>query len=300
MSAPAGLRSARWLVAGVPLAWLALLFLLPFALVLQISFAEAAPGARPPYGPLLATLADGSFGIAATLRNYALLLGDSLYASAFLGSLRFASLATLACLLLGFPLAYGIARARPSRRIVLLMLVVLPLWTSSLLRNYALIGVLKGNGLLNQVLLALGVVDAPVVILHTDLAVVIGIVYGYLPFMVLPLAAHLMRLDFTLLEAASDLGARPAVAFLRVTWPLSLPGVVAGSLLVFVPAVGEFVIPDLLGGPRSLTIGRVIWTEFFSNRDWPLACALAVAMLLLLALPLLALERARSRTAVRT
>lgn len=285
---------ARWLVAAVPLAWLGVFFLLPFLVVAAMSFAPPAPPGQSPLpapGALLAEWA--AHGL--DWRNYAALFSDSLYVNAYLNSLLFAAVSTLACLVLGYPIAYGIARAKPAARAVLLMLVVLPFWTSSLLRNYALIGILKGNGLLNQALLAIGAVDAPLEILHTDLAVYIGIVYGYLPFMVLPLAASLMRLDFTLLEAAADLGARPFTAFRRVTWPLSRPGVIAGSLLVFVPAVGEFVVPDLLGGPRALTIGRVIWTEFFSNRDWARAAAVAVGVLVVVAVPLLWFERRAGR-----
>lgn len=286
---------ARWLVPALPLVWLGVFFLLPFLVVVAMSVAPPSP---PGYSPLPAPGALLREWATSGLdwRNYAALFQDSLYVDAYLNSLLFAGVSTLACLVLGYPIAYGIARARPASRALLLMLVVLPFWTSSLLRNYALIGILKGNGLLNQLLIGLGVVDSPVEILHTDLAVYIGIVYGYLPFMVLPLAASLMRLDFTLLEAAADLGARPFEGFWRVTWPLSRPGVIAGSLLVFVPAVGEFVVPDLLGGPRALTIGRVIWTEFFNNRDWARAAAVAVGALLVVAMPLLWFERRGART----
>jgi putrescine transport system permease protein len=202
---------------------------------------------------------------------------------------------TAFCLLLGYPIAYGIARATPAWRLLMLVGVILPFWTSSLLRTYALTGILKGNGLLNQALIGIGLISEPLEILYTNMAVYIGIVYNYLPFMILPLTANLMRLDFTLLEAAEDLGARPLQAFARVTLPLSLPGIVAGSLLVFIPAVGEFVIPDLLGGPDAITIGRVLWTEFFTNRDWPLAAAVAVAMLVLIVLPTLVFEFVQNR-----
>ena len=199
------------------------------------------------------------------------------------------------CLLLGYPIAYGIARARPTMRMLLLVLVILPFWTSSLLRTYALIGILKANGLLDQALVAIGLVGPDFALLHTDSAVYIGIVYNYLPFMILPLTATLMRLDFTLLEAAEDLGSRPWQAFLRVTLPLSMPGIIAGALLVFIPAVGEFVIPDILGGPDALTIGRVLWIEFFTNRDWPLAAAVTIAMLVLIVLPVLVFEYFENR-----
>lgn len=205
----------------------------------------------------------------------------------------------LACLLLGYPIAYGIARASPVRRLLLLVLVILPFWTSSLLRTYALIGILKANGLLAQALSAVGLAGPDFALLHTDVAVYIGIVYNYLPFMILPLTATLMRLDFTLLEAAEDLGAKPWQAFARVTLPLSMPGIIAGALLVFIPAVGEFVIPDILGGPDALTIGRVLWIEFFTNRDWPLAAAVTIAMLVLIVLPTLLFEYVENRRAER-
>ncbi|MEJ2576561.1 MAG: ABC transporter permease subunit, partial [Gammaproteobacteria bacterium] len=201
---------------------------------------------------------------------------------------------TLLCLLIGYPMALGIALDREALRVPLLMLVILPFWTSFLIRVYAWMGILKGNGLLNNVLLKLGLVEQPLALLHTDFAVYLGIVYGYLPFMILPLYATLSRMDGSLLEAAADLGCRPLCAFWRVTVPLSLPGIVAGSLLVFVPAVGEFVIPDLLGGPDSLMIGKLLWSEFFNNRDWPVAATVAVALLALLVVPVLLLERARA------
>jgi putrescine transport system permease protein len=287
----------RYLVLAIPLLWLTLFFLVPFLLVLKISVASALPGARPPYSALFDQVADGGVTLKLTAANYALLLTDKLYIKAYLNSLLFAGVSTVFCLLIGYPMAYGIARAKPLGRLALLTLVILPFWTSSLLRSYALIGILKTNGLLNQVLLGIGAIDAPLEILHTNIAVYIGIVYNYLPFMILPLTANLMKLDFTLLEAAADLGARPFSAFTRITLPLSLPGIVAGSLLVFIPSVGEFVIPDLLGGPDALTIGRVIWTEFFNNRDWPMASAVAVAMLALITVPTLLFEYTQERRA---
>jgi len=216
-----------------------------------------------------------------------------------LSSLQFASVSTLACLLIGYPIAYGIARASPATRLVLLVLVILPFWTSSLLRTYALSGLLRDNGLVNQAMLALGLVDAPVRLIDTPFAVYVGITYNYLPFMVLPLVANLMRLDGTLLQAAADLGARPWRAFLSVTLPLSVPGIVAGSLLVFIPAVGEYVIPALLGGPGSLSIGQRIWEDFFSGRNYPLAAAVAVAMLVLIVVPMILFERFQERRAER-
>jgi putrescine transport system permease protein len=285
----------RWLVLSLPLLWLVAFFLVPFLLVLKISFASAVTGAQPPYSDMIATAEDGALTLRFVGAGYTLLLNDALYVGAYVNSLAFATVSTFGCLLVGYPIAYGIARARPAARAVLLVLVILPFWTSSLLRSYALIGILRTNGLLNQTLIGLGIIDQPLTILHTDVAVYIGIVYNYLPFMILPLTANLMRLDFTLLEAAADLGARPATSFLRITLPLSLPGIVAGSLLVFIPAVGEFVIPDLLGGPDSLTIGRVIWTEFFNNRDWPMASAVAIAMLALIVVPMLVFEYVQDR-----
>jgi len=284
----------RSLVVAMPLLWLLLFFLLPFAIALKISFAEALFG-RPPYSDLVQWAQDGLLNIRINLANYLLLLDDPLYLRAFLGSLIIAANSTLICLLLGYPMAYAIARARTGVRVILLLLIVLPFWTSFLIRVYAWIGILKNNGLINNLLLALGVIDQPLPLLHSNFAVYVGIVYSYLPFLVLPLYANLVRMDLTLLEAAADLGCRPFSAFLKVTLPLSMPGVIAGSLLVFIPAVGEFVIPDLLGGPDTLMIGKVLWSEFFSNRDWPTASAVAVALLLLLVVPVLLFQRVAER-----
>jgi len=274
---------------GIPYLWLLLFTLLPLAIVLKISFAESRL-AIPPYGSLVEFGEDG-LQLAATLENYARLFSDSLYARAYLSSIVYALAATLICLMLGYPMAYAIARAPKAWRVALLMLVILPFWTSFLLRVYAWIGLLKGNGLVNNLLLTLGLVSEPLPLLNNSFAVVLGLVYGYLPFMVLPLYATLEKLDPALLEAAADLGSRPWRAFLAVTLPLSLPGIVAGSLLVFIPAIGEFVIPELLGGPGTLMIGKVLWDEFFNNHDWPAASAVAVAMLVLLALPMAAMRR---------
>ena len=288
-------RRGRFVVTMLPMLWLLLFFAVPFLIVLKISFAEAVFGQSPPYTPLVEHAANGATSLRLHAGSYLLLLQDPLYVAAYLKSLLFAGVSTLCCLLLGYPIAYGIARARPAWRMLLLVLVILPFWTSSLLRTYAMIGMLKANGVLTGALAAIGLVEPGTAILHTDLAVYIGIVYNYLPFMILPLTATLMRLDFGLLEAAADLGAKPWQAFLRVTLPLSMPGIIAGALLVFIPAVGEFVIPDILGGPDALTIGRVLWTEFFTNRDWPLAAAVAVAMLLMLVIPTLLFEYVENR-----
>lgn len=292
--ARARLTPGRNAVAWVPLLWLGLFFGLPFLIIARISLSEVVIG-LPPYSALVDWSSAGLLQIRLNLANFMLLFDDSLYLDAFANSVRVAAVSTLLCLLLGYPLALGITRARESLRIPLLMLVVLPFWTSFLIRVYAWIGILKGNGLINNFLLWIGVIDQPLQLLHTDFAVYLGIVYAYLPFMVLPLYATLARMDGSLLEAAADLGCRPMCTFWRVTVPLSMPGIVAGSLLVFVPAVGEFVIPDLLGGPDSLMIGKVLWTEFFNNRDWPVAAAVAVALLALLVVPVLMFERFRDQ-----
>jgi putrescine transport system permease protein len=277
----------RRAVLALPYAWLALFFLLPFLIALKISLAETVIGI-PPYSPLI----DAQGELQLNFGNYRRLAGDDLYVIAYLNALKTAAVSTLFCLLLGYPLAYGILRAPARRRSLLLLLVILPFWTSFLIRVYAWIGLLSGNGLINRTLMALGVVHEPLSLINNAFAVYVGIVYSYLPFMVLPLYAQLEKLDPALLEAAADLGCRPWQAFLRVTLPLSLPGIAAGALLVFIPAVGEFVIPDLLGGPNTLMIGKVLWDEFFANRDWPMAAAVAVAMLALLLLPMGYIRRA--------
>lgn len=285
--------SGRRLVAGIPLAWLAVLFLAPFLIVLKISFSEMRL-AVPPYAPLFAW----RHGLPVPelhLSNYAFLLTDPLYASALLYSLKVAAVSTLVCLFIGYPMAYAIARSTPSRRTVLLMLVMLPFWTSFLLRVYAWIGLLQSDGVINNVLLYLGVIHRPLVLLQTDFSVYIGIVYSYLPFMVLPLYANLEKHDLALLEAAADLGARPIVRFLRITLPQSVHGIAAGCLLVFIPAIGEYVIPSLLGRTDQLMIGRVLSDEFFENRDWPVASAVAIALLLLLVVPITLLQRFERR-----
>ena len=285
---------ARLLVPAVPVAWLVVFFLLPLVIVLRISLSESVL-ATPPYTPLIVAAPDGGLAWQGSAGNYWFLAADPLYLKAYLGSLRIAAVATLICLVIGYPMAYAIARAPEAWRLALVLLVVLPFWTSFLIRVYAWIGILKPNGLINNLLIAIGVIEAPLKLLDNEFAVHLGIVYAYLPFMVLPLYATLVRLDWALLEAAADLGCRPFKAFLAVTIPLSLPGVVAGSLLVFIPAVGEFVVPDLLGGAGTLMIGKVLWSEFFTNRDWPLASAVALVMLALLVLPIALLQRRRGR-----
>jgi putrescine transport system permease protein len=285
--------SGRRVVAGIPILWLLVLFLVPFIIVFRISLSEVRL-AIPPYTPLF-TWHHGSPSLQLHWSSYAFLFTDSLYVSSYLYSLKVAAISTLCCLLIGYPMAYAIARAAPASRAVLLMLIVLPFWTSFLLRVYAWIGLLKNNGVINNVLLWLGVIHHPLVLLQTDFAVYIGIVYSYLPFMILPLYANLEKHDGALLEAAADLGARPMRAFLRITMPQSLAGILAGSLLVFIPAVGEYVIPTLLGRPDQLMIGRVLSDEFYENRDWPVASAVAIAVLLLLVVPIMLFQRLERR-----
>ena len=279
----------RALVIAIPTLWLLIFFLIPFIVVAKISLSEAAI-ARPPYLPLW-EWSDGVLNLSLNFGNYNYLIEDALYYSAYLESIKIAGVSTLFALLIGYPMAYMIARAPDTKRNLLLMLVILPFWTSFLLRVYAWIGFLKGNGLINNALITLGIIDDPIVMMQTDFAVYVGIVYTYLPFMILPLYANLVKLDESLLEAASDLGARSFTTFMTVTLPLSMPGIIAGSMLVFIPAVGEFVIPALLGGPDTLMIGKVLWSEFFSNRDWPVASAVAIAMLVVLVIPIMALQK---------
>ncbi|OFE13963.1 putrescine ABC transporter permease PotH [Pseudohongiella acticola] len=285
---------ARGLVTGIPWLWLVVFFCLPFLFIVKISLSEPAL-AQPPYLGWIRETADGLVNIVVNFGNYGLLWDDSLYTSALLGSLKVASISTALCLLIGYPMAYAIARAPTHLRMPLLMLVILPFWTSFLIRVYAWMGILNTNGILNNLLLWLGVIEQPLAIMHTPLAVYIGVTYAYLPFMVLPLYATLSRLDPVLLEAAADLGARPVRQFFSITWPQSVPGVIAGAMLVFIPVMGEFVIPDLLGGPDSLMLGKLMWTEFFNNRDWPVASSLAAVLLVVLILPFLLLRRYEMR-----
>jgi putrescine transport system permease protein len=284
----------RLLLLLLPYLWLLAFFLVPFLIVLKISFSQTAI-AQPPYVPVL-DLALGwqgikDFAAALTLDGYRLLASDAIYLMSYMKSLQVAAFSTLILLLIGYPLAYGITHCPRRWQPLLLMAVVLPFWTSFLIRVYAWINILQRDGLLNDVLMRLHVIHEPAAWLASDTAIYIGIVYSYLPFMVLPLYATLEKMDPGLLEAAADLGCTRAQAFRWVTLPLSLPGVAAGALLCFIPIVGEFVIPDLLGGSRTLMIGQTLWTEFFANRDWPVASALAVLLLLLLLLPIFLYER---------
>jgi putrescine transport system permease protein len=277
------LPSGRHAVIGVPFFWLFLFFLLPFFIVLKISFAEADV-AIPPYTEIY-SWADNQLSIVLNLGNYIFLSEDELYLAAYLGSLKMAFVSTVLCILIGYPMAYAIARASKEMQTTLLLLIMMPTWTA----------ILSNNGLLNGFLLSIGVISEPLQILNTNLAVYIGIVYSYLPFMILPLYANLVKHDMSLLEAASDLGSSNFNNFWKITVPLSKNGIIAGSMLVFIPVVGEFVIPELLGGPETLMIGKVLWQEFFNNRDWPVASALAVIMLLILMGPIIWFNRNQAK-----
>ncbi len=292
-------RFGRGLVVGVPYLWMVIFFLVPFLIVLKISLSNSVIAA-PPYAPVFDTLGEvfekaRSFNLA----SYVRLFTDSIYVESYLSSLWIAATATIIMLFIGYPLAYGMARAPKAWRPTLLMLVILPFWTSFLIRVYAWIGILSDEGLLNWLLVSLGIVDEPITFLATTRAVYIGIVYSYLPFMVLPLYSSLEKLDDTLIEAAQDLGCTPFQAFWRVTFPLSIPGVIAGSFLVFIPAVGEFVIPDLLGGSDTVMIGKTLWEEFFNNRDWPSASAVAITLLMILVVPIVIFQNAQAKAQER-
>ena len=286
----------RWIVIVLPYLWLVLFFLVPFAIVFKISFSDPIV-AQPPFTPLFDQSQNFLNWFQGSLNNYLFLLEDNLYWVSYLRSIKVAFISTLFCLLLGYPMAYYIAQSAPTKRNVLLMLIILPFWTSFLLRVYAWMGILSTNGIINSVLLWIGMIDEPVQMLYTNFAVYLGIVYTYLPFMILPLYANLERLDLNLHDAAADLGGKPLQVFRDITLPVSLPGIIAGSLLVFIPAMGEFVIPALLGGLDSLMIGRTLYDEFFVNRDWPLASAVATILLLILVLPMVLFQRTQAKSA---
>ena len=290
----------RGLVIGVPYAWLLLFFLAPFLIVAKYSISEMGDVRVED----LVTYANGAVKFAAKFTNYATVFTDSLYFNAYLASLKYALCTTLCCLVIGYPFAYFMARARASLQALLLMLVMLPFWTSFLLRVYAWKGLLDDGGWvanaivglhLDKALLAMGLIEAPGQLMHTTFSLLVGMTYTYLPFMILPLYANLSKMDLRLLEAASDLGATPWVAFWRVTVPMSIAGIVAGSMLVFIPCVGEYVTPELLGGPQTLMIGRVIWDENFSNNDPPMASTIAVVLVLLIVVPLALFNRYQAR-----
>ena len=297
MLAKVGL-SGRGLVIVAPMLWLIVFFLIPFLVVLKIALSQLVI-ASPPYSPLLEWTRAGELIVTLNFGNFQFLFSDALYFNAYLNSIRIAGISTLIALLIAYPMAYFIARAPDRLRTILLMLVMLPFWTSFLLRVYAWIGFLKANGVVNNALIALGIIQDPLVMVQTDFAVYVGIVYTYLPFMILPLFANLVKIDDALLEASADLGARPFTTFLTVTLPMSMPGIIAGSMLVFIPAVGEFVIPALLGGPDTLMIGRVLWDEFFSNRDWPVASSVAIIMVIVLVIPIMIMRGAQDRMDAR-
>ena len=279
------LRHGKWLIIGPPMLYLLVFFLIPFAFALKISFADTAVRV-PPFTDILTIGPDWHIHLTLSLSNFQYLFTDEIYGVSYLYSIRTAFFSTLVCLAIGYPMAYAIARTSKSTQSILLLVIILPFWTSFLLRVYALEGIIRETGLLNSALIWLGIIHKPLQIMHTTLAVYLGIIYSYLPFMVLPLFATLEKLDHSLNEAAADLGSPPWRTFIDVTLPLSVPGIIAGSMLVFIPAVGEFVIPTLLGGPDNLMIGRILWDEFFGNRDWPVASAVAVAFLILLVGPI--------------
>lgn len=288
----AWLPRGRSLVVAAPFLWLLAFFLVPFAIVAKISVSEVAT-AIPPYAALLDWTEDAVLTLRLDFANYLALFTDELYWRSYVGSVRIAAVSTLITLVIAFPMAYAMAKAPRHWRSALMALVILPFWTSFLIRVYAWIGILKPEGLLNALLMGLGVIDTPLAILNTETAVYVGIVYSYLPFMILPIYSSLEKLDLRLLEAAADLGCHPAKAFWVITVPLALPGVIAGAFLVFIPAIGEFVIPDLLGGSDTLMIGKTLWAEFFGNRDWPLAAAVAVVLVAILVIPIMLFQRSQ-------
>lgn len=290
-------RDHTWerVTIAIPYLWLFFFFLLPFLIILKISLADPIV-AQPPFTPMF----DEQGDLSISLDSFAFLLTDKLYALTYFKSVMLATTAMLLCLLLGFPMAYGIARSSPTTRSILLLLIVLPFWISFLLRVYAWMGLMNNYGVINNTLMWLGIVDQPIQIMYTDFAIFVGLAYSYLPFMVLPLYATLERMDLDLIEAAQDLGASRTQAFWDITWPLARPGVIAGCMLVFIPAMGEYVIPYLLGGPESLLIGRVLFDEFFVSRDWPMASSVAIVLLLILVVPIMLLQRNQARDAEQT
>ena len=286
--------SLNGVIIAVPFYWLLIFFLAPFIIVFKISVAEPLI-ASPPFSSLFSIAQNGALSVHLVFDNYAYLWEDSLYISTYVNSIRISTISTVLCLLLGYPIAYAIVRSAPTTRFVLLMLIILPFWTSFLLRIYAWMGLLADQGTINNILIYLGLINRPIRLMYSEFAVHIGIVYSYLPFMILPLYANMEKLDHTIHEAAADLGARPFTTFLTVTLPLTTPGIMAGSLLVFIPATGEFVIPDLLGGGNVLMIGRVLYDEFNANHDWPVASAVAIVLLLVLVIPMMLYQHIQSK-----
>ena len=286
--------SLNGVIIAVPFYWLLIFFLAPFVIVFKISVAESLI-ASPPFSPLFDIAQNGALSVHLVFDNYAYLWEDSLYIKTYVNSIRISTISTVLCLLLGYPIAYAIVRSAPTTRFVLLMLIILPFWTSFLLRIYAWMGLLADQGTINNILIYLGLINRPIRLMYSEFAVHIGIVYSYLPFMILPLYANMGKLDHTIHEAAADLGARPFTTFFTVTLPLTTPGIMAGSLLVFIPATGEFVIPDLLGGGNVLMIGRVLYNEFNANHDWPVASAVAIVLLLVLVIPMMLYQHIQSK-----
>ncbi len=287
-------RNWKSLVVFVPYFWLLIFFLAPFFIVLKISLSEATI-ASPPFLPMTEWVDEGVMNIKLVFDNFLYLWEDDLYFNTYLNSIKISSISTIFCLLIGYPMAYAIVRADETQKNILLMMIILPFWTSFLLRVYAWMGLLADQGTINDLLIALGIIDQPIRLLYTQFAVYVGIVYTYLPFMILPLYANMEKLDWELLEAAADLGAKPAVTFITVTLPMTIPGVIAGGLLVFIPATGEYVIPDMLGGGNVLMIGRILYNEFNSNIDWPVASAVAIALLLVLVLPMMLYQHVQAK-----
>ena len=286
--------SLNGVIIAVPFYWLLIFFLAPFVIVFKISVAESLI-ASPPFSPLFDIAQNGALSVHLVFDNYAYLWEDSLYIKTYVNSIRISTISTILCLLLGYPIAYAIVRSTPTTRFVLLMLIILPFWTSFLLRIYAWMGLLADQGTINNILIYFGLINRPIRLMYSEFAVHIGIVYSYLPFMILPLYANMEKLDHTIHEAAADLGARPFTTFFTVTLPLTTPGIMAGSLLVFIPATGEFVIPDLLGGGNVLMIGRVLYNEFNANHDWPVASAVAIVLLLVLVIPMMLYQHIQSK-----
>lgn len=287
-------KNWKSVVVFIPFFWLLLFFLAPFFIVMKISLAESTI-ASPPFLPMIEWVDEGIMHVKLVFDNFAYLWEDPLYVNTYLNSIKISSISTLICLVIGYPMAYAIVRANHTTKHILLMLIILPFWTSFLLRVYAWMGLLSDQGTINSLLIYLGIIDEPMRLLYTHFAVYIGIVYSYLPFMILPLYANMEKLDMTLNEAAADLGAKPMTTFVTITLPLTIPGIIAGSLLVFIPATGEYVIPDLLGGGNVLMIGRILYNEFNANIDWPVASAVAIALLLVLVLPMMLYQHVQSR-----
>lgn len=288
------LSHKKSLIIAIPFLWLIIFYLIPFLFVLKISFSLPIIG-KPPITSVFSLLDEATLNIKLSFANFIFLLEDKIYLSTYINSIRIAFISTVLCLLIGYPIAYSLSRIKSKKKIILLIMVIMPLWVPFLIRVYAWIMILKPTGFLNSALIWLGLINEPLHILYTNVAVYIGITYTYMPFMILPLYAILEKMDKSLIEAAADLGCRPFRIFLSIILPLSMPGVIAGSMLVFIPAVGEYVIPELLGGPDNLMIGKLIWNEFFANQDWPIASAFAISLLLILIVPMIVFKIAQNK-----